>query len=119
MLPTTTGSGVSTFVIARSAEGDITAVVAVALLFALLGSLGEPVTEAVLVKVPVAVGVTLIVTVAEAPLLRLPSAHVMAGFKLQVPWLGAIDTNVTLAGSVSETVTPVAIDGPPLVTLMV
>jgi hypothetical protein len=110
---------------ARSATG-VTAVVAVAVLFAGVGSGSLAVTVAVLVMVvppAAAVGVTWIVTVALAPLARVPNAQVtvvlLTGGGVQAPWLGVAETKVTFAGSVSVTVTPVAGEGPALLAVSV
>ena len=74
--PATTGSGLSALVIDRSAEA-VTVVLAVALLFALLGSASLAVTLALLVIVPPDVGaVTVIVTVADPALAIVPRLHV-------------------------------------------
>jgi hypothetical protein len=104
----------------RSAEA-VTVVVAVALLFALLGSLSAAVTLALLVMVPPEVGaVTVMVTVADPALAIVPRLHVTVPLAcVHVPWVGVADTNVTPAGSVSVRVTPVAVLGPALLTVTV
>ncbi len=56
--------------------GAFTVVVAVALLFPVLGSPSLLVTLAILVRVPVVVGVTIILTVALCPLRRRPMLQV-------------------------------------------
>ena len=64
---------------------------------------------------PVVVGFTLtmIVVLAVAPTARLPSPMVTVSLaKLTAPWLLVADMKETPAGSVSATVTPVALDGP-------
>jgi hypothetical protein len=76
LLPTITGSGESAFVIERSAGGGRTEVEAEAVLLELFGSASLPVTDAVLVSVPVTVGVTTTVAVATAPLFRLPKLQI-------------------------------------------
>ena len=73
---TVTGSGESVLVIERSATALATVVVVVALLLVVLGSDGLPVTETVLVRVPVELGLTTMVTVALAPLFRFPRGQV-------------------------------------------
>src|SRR5438874_292918 len=93
-----------------------TVVPSVTVLFAELGSASVPVTLAVLVRTPAAVGLTLIVTVALAPLARLPTAQVNVVVPLHEPWLAEADTKLTPAGSESVSVTPVAADGPLLRT---
>ena len=82
----------------------------VALLFAGTGSVSLALTLATLVTVPRAVGVRMMVTVAVAPLARLPIAQLMAA--VQVPWLGFALTKVVLAGSGFDKITPVAGEGP-------
>ena len=77
-------------------------------------SLGVPVIEAVFVNVSVLVLVfagteTTIETVAElAPAANVPNEQVTVAVPVHVPCDAVADTNVTPAGSVSETVTPVA-----------
>jgi len=89
-------------------------------LFAGLGSGSLAVTVAVLAGDPTATGWTWMVTVAEAPLASVPSAQLMGVLALQVPWLvtGA-EKSCTAAGSASFSVTPVAGEGPLLVTVTV
>jgi hypothetical protein len=89
------------------------------LLLLVFGSDWLPVTLAVLVFVPALVGVTTIVTVAEAPLARLPRLQVTMLVPLQLPWLGVADTKATPVGNVSVIVTPVAVAGPLLLTVIV
>jgi hypothetical protein len=104
----------------RSAAA-VTVVVAVALLFALLGSASVAVTLAVLVIVPLEVGaLTTIVTVADPALAIVPRLHVTVPLAcVHVPWVAVADTKVTPEGSVSVTVTPLAPLGPALLTLTV
>jgi hypothetical protein len=68
------------------------------------------------VKSPVAAGIALIVTVAVANGATVPIAHVAP---VHEPWLGVDDTRVNPAGSVSVTVTFVAVAGPSLLTVSV
>jgi hypothetical protein len=86
VLPATTGSGLSVLVTETSAEA-VTTVVALAVLFAVLGSDSAAVTLAVLVIVPLEVGaLTTIVTVANPPLAMVPRLHVtVPALWLQVP----------------------------------
>jgi hypothetical protein len=86
VLAATTGSGLSTLVTDRSAEAN-TVVVALALLFALLGSDSVAVTLALLVIVPPSVGaLTTIVTVADPALAMDPRLQVTVPLTwLQVP----------------------------------
>ncbi len=58
-------------------------------------------------------------TVTEAPLASVPSAQLIEVEPLQLPWLGVAETNVTPVGNASVRVTPVACDGPLLVTVTV
>jgi hypothetical protein len=78
-------------------------------------------TLAVLPISPAIVVVTTTVIVAFAPFAKLPRLHVKTPPEgtPQVPWLGLAESNVTLAGNVSVTVTPVAELGPLLVTVIV
>jgi hypothetical protein len=106
-------------VIERSAEvvAGLTVVVAVAELLAVFGSEVVDETDAVFESGPAAVGVTTIVTVAEAPDASVPTLHVMVVVPLQpVP---VTDTNVAPAGSVSVIVTAFAESGPPFVATIV
>src|SRR5262249_59313039 len=111
--PVTVGGAV--FVIDRSADSAATCVVADAVLFAVLGSVGLPETVAELVIVPAVLGaVTTIVRVTVAPPARFPIVQVTVPEAFVQP--EPADTNVTPVGRVSVTVTPVASLGPPLVT---
>ena len=79
-----------------------------------------PVTVALFVNVPVVVGVTEIFMPALEPLATPPRLHVNVGLENeQLPWLGAALLNVMLAGKLSVTVTPVAADGPLLLTVSI
>jgi hypothetical protein len=117
--PTITGSGESVLVIDRLAAG-FTVVVVVQLLLPVFGSVTPLVTLAVLLSVPTAAapGVTTMVTVALAPLAKVPIEQVIVAVPVQLPGLDVAETNVTFAGKVSVTVTPVAALGPLLVTRM-
>jgi hypothetical protein len=100
--------------------GAVTVVVAVALLLPDTGSLSVAETVAVLLKTPTAVGVTTIVTVALRPLPSRPMVHVtVPAAWTQLPRLEVAETYVTPGGRGSVSVTPVARDGPLLVTTMV
>ena len=99
---------------ARSASW-VTGVVTVEVLLVKLGSGWLPLIVAVLVRVPVTdeATSTSTVVVAVPPLAMLPSVTVRVSLaKLVVPWLVVAETKVSPAGSVSVTVTPVALDGP-------
>ena len=101
---------------ARSADAT-TGVLTVAVLFVGTGSVSFAATLAVFVSVPAAVGLTTIVTVALAVFASVPRLQLTVA--VQVPWLGVAETNVTPVGTVSVKVTPVAGDGPLLVTVSV
>jgi len=78
------------------------------------------VTLAVLVIEPAAVAITTKETEAVPPFATVPKAQVTVGVaKVQVPWLGVAETNVSPAGRTSVNVTPVELDGPLLVTAIV
>src|SRR5450755_852419 len=53
-----------------------------------------------------------ITMVADAPLARVPSAHVIVVVPVQTPWVDDTDWKLASGGSVSTSVTPVAVDGP-------
>lgn len=101
---------------ARSAEA-LTVVLTVAVLFPGTGSVSLAATLAVFVSVPAAVGLTTIVTVALAVFARVPRLQLTVA--VQIPWLGVTETKVTFVGTASVKVTPVAGDGPLLVTMSV
>jgi hypothetical protein len=106
-------------VIDKSAAG-LTVVLAVAVLFAVFGSNSLLFTLALLVITSTTVGLTTILTVAVAPLARFPTLQVtVPPDRVQLPWLGVAETKATLEGNVSVTSTPVASDGPLLVTVSV
>jgi hypothetical protein len=127
LLPALTGSGVSIFVVERSAEA-VTVVVAVPLSFPVFGSVVADVTVAVLLStVPAAVGASTFTT-------RLKTAFPAAKLGIvqeigpAAPTAGVVhdqpagedsETNVVLAGSVSVMLTVDALLGPPLFTVMV
>ena len=117
LFPALTVCGAAVSASERSAAG-FTVALALAELFAGLGSFSFAVTVAEFVTVPVAFGFRTTSTVALAPLARLPIAQVACGL-VQVPWLGVAPTNVVPAGEVSERTTPVAGEGPLLVMVRV
>ena len=90
-----------------------TVVVAVALSFALAGSKVELETVAVfeIVEPRLAEGetCTTIVTVAEAPVARLPRLQEIVVVPEQLPCEAVVETSVVPEGIVSETVTPWAV----------
>lgn len=114
LIPTAPGFGEADTAIARSAEGT-TVTLAVAELFEGKGSVSFAETLAVLVKLPVAMALATIESVAAAPFAKLPKLQLTA--VVQVPWLGVAETIVKPTGSASVKVTPVAGDGPPFVTV--
>ena len=123
MLEPATTLAVAVFTIARSEELTMVAGADVELLFAPLGSVVALLTVAVFVIVePEATDgltCTTSVTVAEPALAIVPSAQLTGDTALHVPCDGVADTNVVFAGIVSETVTPVALDGPLFETVIV
>jgi hypothetical protein len=121
VVPTVAGSGESVFVIETSAEvgAAFTVVVAVAELFAVFGSEVVEDTVAVFESGPVPVGVTTIVTVADAPEASVPIVQVTVVVAEQEPTDDDAETNVTPAGSVSVTVTAAAESGPPFDAMIV
>jgi hypothetical protein len=106
------------FVTARSADA-VTAVVTLAELLAELGSGSVAVTDAVLVMLPAATGLTMMVTVAVVALASVPMLHDTVAVPEQVPCVEPAETKVGPAGSVSVRATLVAGDGPLLVTIRV
>src|SRR5262245_51186083 len=101
------------------AGATFTTVDSVSLLFAALLSPADVVTVVVFVTVPATVGDTTMVTVSLAADAMVPRLHVTITpdrVQLSAAWEGVADTNVTPAGSVSVTVTPVAGFGPALLT---
>src|SRR2546426_785365 len=98
----------------------MTLVVVEAVLLARFRSASLPETVAVLLAGPGSVRITTIVTLADAPTARLPTAQVtMPDAWVQAPWVEDAEKKVTPAGSGSVTVTPVAGPGPALATLIV
>src|SRR5712692_6327391 len=94
-------------------------IVTLALLFAATGSVSfSAVLVAVLVSEPVAVTVAVRAKVTEAPLATAPMFQTPVPL-VYVPWLGAAETNVRPTGSWSVIWTPVASEGPLLVTVTV
>ena len=87
-------------------------------LLAVSKSLSPAVTVAVFASCPWAVGVTVIVTTALAPIARLPRLHVTVVVPLHVPCVADDEPKVTPAGNASVTVTFVAAAGPLLVATM-
>src|ERR671934_238317 len=112
--PALTGSGESAFVSERSAAG-VTLVDALAELSAGLSSKMSEETLALFVIEPSACGRTFTATVALAPEVTVPSAHVTVPLASeQLPCKGVADPKVAPAGRLSVTCTPVVSDGPAL-----
>src|SRR5947209_6544742 len=120
MAPALTGLGLPTLVIDKSAGSVLVTVVDVlAVLLPGLGSGSLAVTLAVLLSVPASVGVTTIVTLALLSNARFPRLQATVPLACaQVPWVDVAETNLTPAGNVSVSVTPVAAEGPLFVTVM-
>src|SRR5579862_2527911 len=97
-----------------SAKGVIVVMTGVLVLFVRFGSLVGEATRAVLFSVPLVGAVTVTVTLLTAPLASVPNDQFTVP-ALLTP-LPLADTKVTLAGKVSVTTTPLAADGPKLVT---
>src|SRR5579884_46375 len=87
-------------------------------LFDKLGSRSKASTEAVLVIGPIAATRSVICRVALAPLARVPMLH-RPLWGSNKPWLAVALTNISRAGSVSVVITPVAVLGPLLWTMIV
>jgi hypothetical protein len=83
-------------------------------LLVLLGSPVGELTLAVFVSVPEAGAVTVTVRLLTWPLVSAPKLQLTTPLVL-IP-LPLADTNVTVAGSVSVTTTPLALEGPKFVT---
>jgi hypothetical protein len=98
-----------------------TFVTSVPLLLLEFGSLVNAATEAVFVSVFGASfsTVTTILTVALAPLGRIPRSHLTVLVPEQLPMLGVAETNVTPDGKRSVTDTPLVVAGPVEVPLFV
>src|SRR5208282_930136 len=86
-------------------------------LFVRLGSPVVVLTLATFVRLPEAGAVTVTVTLLIWPLIRLPRFHVTLPALYKPPPLAL--TKVTLAGRLSVTTTPLALEGPKFVTLIV
>src|SRR5207248_4362462 len=85
-----------------------------------LGLADEAETLTAFNNAPSRLGRTITVSLAEAPLLRLPTFQLSTlADRTAVPWEGCAETNETLAGSESVTTTSAAGNGPRLMTAMV
>lgn len=104
----------------KSASGSfvvMTVVVAESKLFSVTGSVTDEVTLAVLVIVSGKVGVTVMVTVADALFAMLPALHVTMPFVcVQVPLVVWAEINETFGGNTSVITTDVVVDGPAFLT---
>jgi hypothetical protein len=87
-------------------------------LFTVLVSSDIELTVAVLVMEPLAGAFTVTVTALTCPAFKAPIAQSTTPTVFVAPEFDAL-TNVTLAGNASVTTTPLAVDGPRLVTEMV
>jgi hypothetical protein len=105
-----------------SPHGD-TVVVTLLVLFPETGSLGDvALTEAVFVKLPFVVGFSVRVTVTVPPLAMVPMSHTTSrecGLGAHVPCVEVTEPSPVFFGMVSVRETPLAADGPLLVTLIV
>lgn len=107
------------FVIERNGNGH-TVVVVSAVLFAAFGSVKSLVTNAVLVMLPTAVGTTVNVTVAEPPLLMVPSnPKIGLAAVFNAPCVVELDWNETDGESVFVSLTFEADTGPIFVITIV
>ena len=101
------------------AGGVSTVAMAVAELFAGIKSSSSAVAALVLDTCPTPVGVTSTDTVADAPAVNDPSEQLSPPpLSLQLPWLELTEINVTPAGKRFVSATPLAADGPALLTVM-
>src|SRR5437870_5495103 len=97
----------------------LTRVLDVAELFAVFGSAVVEVTATVSLMAPAAVGVVTIVMAAELFAVIVPRLQLtIVPLREQTPMLDWTETKVALAGSVLVTLTPLAADGPRLVTII-
>jgi hypothetical protein len=97
----------------------LTVVVAVAVLFAVFGSVGDAAeTVTVFVMVPFWVGLTTMVAVSVAPFANVLQVQVTVIFdRVHVPpWVALAEPKPVLLGSVSINVTVLAVSGPLFVT---
>ena len=109
MLPATTGFGNSLWLIARSAAGP-TVMLTVAVLLAVMGSNSAAPTVAMAVMIPSAVGVTVIVAVADAPMARRDTLQrTTLPMVLTVPPETVVDWIWALSGK--ALVTPIEVAG--------
>ena len=93
--------------LAEAAGGaGFTTVASVSELLPVTGSCVVEVAEAVFERSASVVGVSVIVTVADAPEAIVPRLQVTVAVPEQLPWLGVTVPRVTVAGSVSVRVTP-------------
>ena len=103
----------------RLNASPLTVTEAEALLFVLAGSLADPLTCALKVELPAVVCSTVTVTVALAPLAKLPRLQVSGPALEQVPCDDVIDTIEPKLTPLDVSTTSVALDGPALPTVAV
>jgi len=108
---------VSVLVTARSTFVLLTVVFVVVALLDVSGSASKPITDALLAIVPLAVGITTMVTVDEAPTVRVPMLHVSVAVPEQVPWVVLVVVRIRLDNTLSVRITLVEVDGPLFVTV--
>ena len=119
LLPTKTEFAATVLFTAKSARGMFV-VTAIAELFCNAKSVATDTTLALFVKVPTLVALAVIVIVAVALLATVPRAPVIKPFvSVKPPCVVAADTNAKPVGNKSATTTPLAGDGPRLVTMIV
>src|ERR1700686_3124785 len=100
-------------------SGAVTDVLVAAELLDGLGSFWAAIALAMLLIVPAVVGLPTMVTVALVLVATAPRLHVTVVVPVQLPWLELAETKLTAAGRASVMVTPVATEGPLLVTVTV
>jgi hypothetical protein len=100
-----------------SATGVTVVMTGAVTLFVLLGSPVGELTFATLVSEPLAGAVTVTVTLLTWPLANVPKLQITTPLVFTPPPVAL--TNVTVAGRVSVTVTPLALEGPKFVTEIV
>ena len=103
--------------IATSATGVTVVMTGGVTLFVLFGSPVGELTLAVFVRLPLAGAVTVTVILLTWPFASVPRLQLTTPLVLAPPPLAL--TNVTLAGRLSVTTTPLALDGPKFVTEIV
>src|SRR5262245_31475126 len=115
--PGTTAAAALRFFTVKS--GKVTVVRSSLVLFLGSVSVSSLVTLTVLVMVPETVVLTMITTVALAPLAKFPRSQTISVVTVQLPMLGVTETSATALGKTSVNSTSVALSGPLLVTVIV